>query len=176
MNFNIPKTITQGDRITWNEQIPGYKPNTDTLSCFVRGQKGNADLTATADGNSWKFDLSQAITNSFNPGKYKAQFVIFTGSDRHTLGTVDLEVLPSFEKITELDPRTDDEKELEEVTRAIAEVISGGVAEYYIGTRRVRYQDLQLLTDRQRELRQRIAIASGRIKPGGRNVGVSFKN
>jgi hypothetical protein len=101
---------------------------------------------------------------------------MFAGSGRHTLGTVDLEVLPSFENLTELDPRTDDEKELEEVTKAIAAVISGGVAEYYIGSRRVRYQDLQLLTDRQRELRQRIAIASGRIKPGGTNVGISFRN
>ena len=83
---------------------------------------------------------------------------------------------PSFEALTTLETRTVDEIELEQITLAIARLVSGAVAEYRIGDRMMRYQDLEQLTKRQRELRQRIAIASGIGKPGGRNVGVRFED
>ena len=107
------------------------------------------------------------------PGQYKTQFVIFSGSGRTTVGHTDLLVCPSFENLTEFDTRDEDEKELEAITRAIAKIASGGIAEYYIGTRRARYQDLDQLTRRQQYLRNRIARKK-RGGVGGRNVPVRF--
>ena len=152
--FNIPTQITQGDLITWSQELEGYNPVTDTLSCFIRGQSAVLDL----NGDGWDFEITSAQSANLTPGAYKTQFVIFSGSDRTTLGHTDLLVCLSFENLTEFDTRDSNEKELEAITKAIAQ-LSNGVAEYYIGDRRVRYQDLGELSKRQRELRNRIAMA-----------------
>lgn len=174
MSWNIPTQITQGDFITWSEELPDYNPATDTLSCFIRGQSA-LDLTGVANGTKWDFTLTSTQSDALIPSLYKTQFVIYAGgTNKTTLGSTDLVVCHSFENLTEFETRSADEIELEEITKAITKLSTGAVSEYEIGDRRMRYQDLDKLTARQRELRHRIAIASGRLKPGGRNVGVRF--
>lgn len=174
MKFNIPLQITQGDRVIWSEQVTEYNPGTDLLSCFIRGAYA-LDLTGVPNGNGWDFEIAESTSALLSPGFYQAQFVAFSaGAGRKTLGVVKLEVCPSFENLTELDTRTAEEKELEQLNIAIAK-LSDGVAEYYIGDRRVRYQDLGSLYERQKYLRNRIAKIKNRASIGGRNVGVRFE-
>ena len=173
ISWNIPQQITQGDLITWSQDKIGYNPATDTLNCFIRGNSA-LDLTGVSNGNGWDFEIASAQSANLIGGAYKTQFVILTASGgRTTLGHTDLLVCPSFENLTEFDTRDEDEKELEAITQAIGKIASGGIAEYYIGTRRARYQDLGELTKRQQYLRNRIAMKK-RGGIGGRNVGVRF--
>lgn len=173
--FNIPKQITQGDTVEWSEILNNYNTATDTLKCFIRGAS-SLDLTGVANGNQWDFYIDANQSALLTPGKYKTQFKIFEFSgENKTLGATELLVCPSFESLTEIEVRSADEIELEAVTQAIAKH-SNGIKEYWIGDRKMEYRDLNELYQRQRELRQRIAIASGRIKPGGKNVGVSFSS
>lgn len=174
--FNIPNQITQGDTVKWSETLDDYNPatNTNTLKCFIRGAT-KLDLEGVASDYGWDFTITSTQSEELTPGVYKTQFKIFafTGENK-TLGSTDLLVCQSFESLTELDTRSDDENELSLITQAITKLASGAVAEYYIGDRRMRYQDLEELTKRQAYLRKRIVIASGKIKAGGRNVGVRF--
>ena len=175
--FTIPTTFTQGDRVVWKQRLTGYNSATDTLTCFIRGQS-SLDLTAVGNpgySDEWDFEMNLAQSNSLVAGRYKAQFVLFSGNNRLTLGETEINVKPSFENLTELEVLDEDEKELQLLTIAIAKIASGGVAEYYIGTRRARYQDLSELTKRQAYLRSRIARKK-RGGVGGRNVGVSFQS
>ena len=175
--FNIPRQITQGDCITWKEKLDQYDPATDNLSCFIRGQNGALNLTATQSGDSWKFIIPEVSSATLAPGAYKVQLVIVTtAKGRQTLGETDLEVCPSFEDLTTFDARDADEIELEAITQAIAKLASGAVAEYEIGDRRMRYQDLDSLTRRQKYLRNRIAMAKNKGSVGGRNVGVRYSS
>jgi hypothetical protein len=176
IKFNIPTQITQGDRTSWWEHFPEHNPLTDTLSCFIRGQATALDLTAVGSVDGFEFTLSETSSMQLLPGNYQAQFVIYPSSGRLTLGKTKLTVLTSFEDLTELDVRSDDEKELEQITIAIAKLASGAVSEYRIGDRLVRYQDLTVLTQRQQYLRNRIAKAKNPKSIGGRNVGVRFSN
>ena len=172
--WNIPTQFTQGDTVSWYEHLPDYNPTTNTLSCFIRGQSASLDLTANGSSDGFEFTLS-STQSDVSAGKYHAQFVIFPSSGgRKALGIAHLQVLPGFENLTNLDPRTPDEIELEQITQAIIKLATGAVAEYEIGDRRMRYQDLDKLTRRQEYLRRRIAIASGKVSPGGRNIGVRF--
>ena len=172
--WNIPTQFTQGDRLSWYEHLSDYNPTVDTLSCFVRGQSGSLDLTASGTSDGFEFTVS-STQSDVSAGKYHAQFVIFpNGGGRKALGIAHLQIFPSFDNLTNIDPRTPDEIELEQITQAIIKLATGAVAEYEIGDRRMRYQDLDKLTQRQEYLRRRIAIASGKVRPGGRNVGVSF--
>lgn len=177
MIFNIPKQITQGDTVKWytlTEQFSPYKPYSDTLSCFIRGAVP-LDLVGVPNLKGWNFRITSVQSNTLTPGKYKTQFVLIELSgDKTTLGTTEITVLPSFENLTEIETRSADEIELELITNAIAKLKSGAVAEYRIGDRMMRYTDLGELTKRQQYLRTRVAIANGRLKPGGRNIGVRF--
>ena len=173
---NIPKSIIQGDRITWKQDKLGYDPNIDTMACFIRGQSNPIDLTGTPVADGWIFTLESAESSNFVPGKYKIQVVAFLPSGKETVGIYNFSVHPSFENITQLETRTPDEIELEDLNKAISKLASGAVAEYEIGDRKMRYQDLDKLTRRQEYLRRRIAIAQGRVKPGGRNIGVRYSN
>ena len=176
-NWTIPTQITQGDRITWKEKLDQYNPATDNLSCFIRGQNGSLDLTATPSGDGWEFIIPEVSSATLAPGAYKVQLVIVTAAKgRQTLGEAELEVCPSFEDLTTFDVRDADEIELEAITKAIATLAKGAVAEYYIGDRRMRYQDLGDLTKRQQYLRNRIAMSKNPNNVGGRNVGIRFSS
>jgi hypothetical protein len=151
--FNIPTQITQGDRASWWEHFPEHNPLTDTLTCFIRGRREASttvqatalDLTAVGSVDGFEFTLSETNSMQMTPGNYQAQFVIYPSSGRLTLGNTNLTVLSSFENLTQIDPRSDDEKELEQITAAIARLAGGAVSEYRIGDRLMRYQDLQRL-------------------------------
>ena len=180
--WNIPTQFTQGDRLSWREHLANFNPVSDVLKVFIVGQKNTLTVTGNGGVSGFEFSVSSTATQILQPGKYKAQFVIFEDflnletENKTTLGLTDLIVLPSFEGLTELETRTPDEIELEQITQAIAKLVSGAVAEYRIGDRMMRYQDLDALTRRQEYLRRRIAIANGKVSPGGRNVGVSFNS
>jgi hypothetical protein len=174
--FNIPRQFTQGDRVTWLEKIDGYNPTTDTLNLYVRGLNGLINAVGIPDGEEWLFDLTEAITGSLSPGNYKAQYTISSPtSGKKSFALINLVVLPNLENLTELDPRDEDEKELDLIAEAISKLSSGAVSEYEIGMRKVKYQDLKELVNRQSSLRLRIARKKN---PSlfGKNIGASFKN
>lgn len=158
--LNIPTQFYSGDRVSWWEH-PHGDPTTDILSCFIVGLENNLRLTAFGSSDGWEFNLPTEKSKTLLPGKYKAQLILYSGGDRKVIAQGNFTVLASFEDLTSLDPKSDDEKELELITKAIATVVSGGVSEYQIGTRRVRYSDLSELTKRQAYLRRRIAIKNG---------------
>ena len=123
--WTIPQKITQGDRITWTQNLDKFFPAVDILFCFIRGQS-SLDLTGVGNGFIWDFTITEAQSTTLLPGKYQTQFVIFaTGTGRQTLGSTDLIILPSFEALTELETRSPDEIELEQITTAIARLVSG---------------------------------------------------
>ena len=171
--FNIPKQITQGDTVSWSETLEDYNPATDTLKCFIRGQS-TLDLIGVSNGNQWDFTIDTNQSILIAAGKYNTQFVIEFGANKKALGITELFVCPSFENMTELETRSADEIELEEITKAILKLASGAVSEYWIGDRKLKYQDLQQLTKRQQYLRTRIAMKKNPRAIWGQNVGVRF--
>ena len=173
--FNIPKQITQGDTVSWSETLDEYNPATDTLKCFIRGQSA-LDLTGVSNGNQWDFTIDTNQSILLAAGKYNTQFVIEFSTNKKALGTTELLVCPSFENMSKLETRSPDEIELEEITKAILKLSSGAVSEYWIGDRKLRYQDLEQLTERQQYLRNRIAMRKNPSRIGGRNVGIKFSN
>jgi len=70
--------------------------------------------------------------------------------------------------------KSTDELELEAIERAISKMLSnGGVAEYQIKSRKMRYHSLDELYRQRDHLRIRVARRK-RSGVGGKNVGISF--
>ena len=71
--------------------------------------------------------------------------------------------------------KSSDEIELEAIEKAIARMLTnGGVAEYQIKSRKMRYHSLNELYQQRDRLRIRIARRKNRDSIGSKNVGVSF--
>ena len=71
--------------------------------------------------------------------------------------------------------KTADEIKLEAIEKAIAKMLTnGGVAEYQIKSRKMRYHSLDELYRQRDRLRLRIARRKNRGGIGGQNIGVSF--
>ena len=166
--------FVRGDRVTWHEKLNNFDNNSDALACFIRGQ-ADLDLTGVPNGDGWDFTITEAQSQTLVAGYYKAQFVIFgETAGRQTISTINIQVRPSLEHDGAIvDP---ERAELEEITRAIATLSRGGIAEYQIKGRRVTYHDLNTLVKRQEYLRRRLAIRAGKIKPGGTNQRIRFGN
>lgn len=172
--FNIPD-ITQGDRLEWFDDFPDLDGGVDTVSCFIRGA-GTLNLTAVPSDGRWMFQIAEAQSSALPAGKYQAQFTAFSpGFGRKTLGVKFFNVAADLATVNQpIDNRNSDEIELDKVREAIANALSGGVAEYYIGERRIRYHSLDELYKRERYLVQRVAKRKNKGSIGGRNVGVRF--
>ena len=71
--------------------------------------------------------------------------------------------------------KSSDEIELEAIEKAIAKMLTnGGVAEYQIKSRKMRYHSLDELYRQRDRLRIRIARRKNRAGIGGQNIGISF--
>lgn len=172
MTYNLPTSFVQGDYVEF--KILLEYTSSATVTVFIRGMSNPLDLTGVHDGsNGWDFQITETQSMAFDPGNYQIQLVVFD-PHRETLGVYPLHICPSFENQAEVDTRSPEEIELEQLNAAISALTSKNIAEYYIGIRRVRYHDLASLYDRQAYLRRRIARMKNKSSIGGCNVPVSF--
>ena len=170
--FNVPRIITTGDTISWNDNFPDLKSTDYTLTHLIRGTKSHLDVVSVPNNDGWVSAIASSASAALIPDRYWAQIVVFNDSERITLDTLELTVKPNFANLKNFDGRSDDEKELDAITQAIAVVAKGGVAEYEINGRRVRYRDMNELIRLRDRVRAR--IAKGQNKGKSKNCYVSF--
>lgn len=125
-----------------------------TLTYYIRFNRNNHGATAvgTAYGTGWEFTLSSATTDGFHAddtGYWQA--VATKAGEKHTLGAGQFQVDENLYYTgtpAAVDDRSQAQKDLDAVQAAIRSIISGGaVAEYTIGTRRLKKMEMaDLLT------------------------------
>ena len=184
--MKIPAIITQGDSVTWQDASaadnlgnPITAPSW-SLTWYIAGES-TLNVTSTQSGTGWQTSLSAAQTAALKAGEYYWQALAVNGSQRVTLGTGRLTIAPSIATATAgFDGRSQTEQDLAAVQAAIRARISGGaVAEYTIGSRRLRNEPMSELLALESRLKGMVAnesraqsIANGLGDP--RNVYVRF--
>lgn len=158
--MNFPARITEGDTVKWRDDAASDalgNPITSanwTLKYYFRFNRNNhgATATGTAYGQGWEFTLSATTTDGFHAddtGYWQA--VATKGSEAITLGAGQFQIdanLAYTGTPAAIDNRSQAQKDLDAVQAAIRAQISGGaVAEYSIGTRRLKKMEMaDLLT------------------------------
>lgn len=158
--MNFPARITEGDTVKWRDDA-----STDvfgnaitsadwTLKYYFRFNRNNhgATATGTAYGSGWEFTLSATTTEGFHAddtGYWQA--VATKGSEAITLGAGQFEIDANLAYVgtpAAFDNRSQAQKDLDAVQAAIRAIVSGGaVAEYSIGSRRLKKMEMtDLLT------------------------------
>ena len=154
--MNFPARITEGDTVKWRDDASTdvfgnaiSSPTGWTLTYYFRFDRNNHGATAvgTAYGQGWQFSLTAATTEGFHPddtGYWQA--VATKAGETVTLGSGQFEIdanLAYTGTPAAVDNRSQAQKDLDAVQAAIRSMISGGaVAEYSIGSRRLKKMEL----------------------------------
>jgi hypothetical protein len=153
---NFPARITEGDTVKWRDDASTdvfgnaiSSPTGWTLTYYFRFDRNNHGATAvgTAYGQGWQFSLTAATTEGFHPddtGYWQA--VATKAGETVTLGSGQFEIdanLAYTGTPAAVDNRSQAQKDLDAVQAAIRPRFSGGaVAEYTIGSRRLKKMEL----------------------------------
>ncbi len=162
----VPRKVTQGDDFNFSVEaftdgqgryisVPDW-----TFNFYVRGNSNNLDATSLG----YNFSINSATSKTLKPGRGQWQIIaVKTSTGEQT--TVDrgfIDVLPDL-SISGVDPRTQDEKDLEQVDSCIRQIIqTGGVVEFKIGTRSQRKYDLADLQRLRSSIKSRIIQAGAK--------------
>ena len=158
--MNIPAQIRAGDTVKWRDVAsadafgnPVSSGNGWALYYYLRTNTASegATVTGSAYGTGWEFSIAQGTTAAFDTGQWYWQAEARKSGEHITLGAGQLEVLAALSYAgspAAFDGRTQAQKDLDAVQAAIRAMISGGaVAEYTIGSRRLKKMEMaDLLT------------------------------
>jgi hypothetical protein len=147
---NIPAQIRAGDTVKWRDvasrDVFGNAVTSAawTLTYYLRTNTASegATVAGSAYGTGWEFTIAAGTSSGFDAGQWYWQAIATAGSEKLTLGAGQLEVLTALQYAGTpgaFDGRTQAQIDLDAVQAAIRAMVSGGaVAEYAIGTRRLK--------------------------------------
>jgi hypothetical protein len=162
---NIPATIRAGDTVKWRDDASvdafgaAVTSSTWTLTYYLRTNTASegATITGTAYGQGWELTIAAATSAGFDAGQWYWQAIATAGSEKLTLGAGQLEVLAALNYVGApgaFDGRSQAQQDLDAVQAAIRAMVSGGaVAEYTIGSRRLKKMPLTELLQLEAKLK-----------------------
>lgn len=173
--MKIPTQIRAGDTAKWRDvattDVLGNVISSSgwSLTYFLRSNAASEALTVVgqAYGTGWELVISAATSAAFEAGQWFWQAVAAAGSEKVTLGSGQLDVLPSLAytgTAAAFDGRCQARKDLDAVQAAMRAIIAGGaVAEYWIGTgaggRKLRRMSLTELIELESKLKADVVRA-----------------
>ncbi len=163
---DIPKTIIAGTTVEWVDEattagVDEVITSTDwTLEYYLRTNTASEGLTTTGtqyqNTTGWKFTITSTQSNELASGIYYWAARAFKSGKVFEIGNGQLEVKQSLQYSgtpSAIDNRTQAEKDLETVQAAIRTLTEDKAAEYSIGNRRFKRQDLATLITRESQLK-----------------------
>jgi hypothetical protein len=165
---NIPAQIRAGDTVKWRDDAAAdtlgnaVTSGTWTLTYYLRTNTASegATVVGTAYGQGWELTIAAATSAGFDAGQWFWQAIATAGSEKLTLGAGQLEVLAALNYTGTpgaFDGRSQAEKDLAAVQSAMRSIISGGaVAEYTIGSRRLKKMEMADLITLESKLKSEV--------------------
>ncbi|MFZ9336517.1 MAG: hypothetical protein ACO248_11650 [Burkholderiaceae bacterium] len=168
--MNIPAQIRAGDTVTWRDEAardvfgnPIGSGNGWTLTYYFRFNRNNhgATVVGTAYGQGWEFSLTAATTEGFHAddtGYWQA--VATKAGETVTLGSGQFQIEANLAYVgtpAAFDNRSQAQKDLDAVQAAMRAIVSGGaVAEYTIGSRRLKKMEMADLIQLESKLKAEV--------------------
>lgn len=166
--MNIPAQIRAGDTVTWRDEAArdnlgnAIDSSSWTLTYYLRTNTASegATVAGTAYSSGWTFTISATTSGGFDAGQWYWQALATAGSEKLTLGAGQLEVLAGLNYTGTpgaFDGRSQAQKDLDAVQAAMRAMISGGaVAEYSIGSRRLKKMEMADLIQLEAKLKAEV--------------------
>ena len=162
-----PSSITAGNSASWLLTFSDYPASAGgAITFYLLNATHAIDFTTSASGDSHLVDLSAAATALYTAGDYKYTALISDGTDRYTVDTGNITILPDPSTLTTYDGRTHAEITLAYVDAVIEGKATKDVLRYTIGGRELWKNSWKELL----ELRSyyRAEVASEQAKAAGK--------
>lgn len=159
--MNIPAQIRAGDTVAWRDEATRdtlgnpIDGSNHGLTYYLRTNHNHQGATVagvtvpgTPSGTGWTFTIAKTTTDGFvaDTWYWQAVATATVGGAVTTIGAGQLQVLAGLDytgQPSAFDGRTQAQKDLDAVQSAVRAMISGGaVAEYSIGSRRLKKMEL----------------------------------
>jgi len=139
-----PASVTAGDRWQWDrEDLSDYPASSWTLSYALTKVDKLITLTATANGDYHRIDVTAVVTADYPAGKYHWQAYVTNGSDRRSIGAGTLEIKPNLALQTQgYDARSFAEQRVDQLEKALM-ARDPAIAAYTVAGRTVQYHSMQ---------------------------------
>lgn len=137
-----PEIIRAGDTLTWSKSIPDYPASTYTLKYRLIKASTALAITASADGTDYLVSVAASVTAAYAAGDYQWTSWVETSTERYTIGSGRMTVLPNPAVVAAYDTRGSARSIYEKLLAAYHEKIDseqGYVQEYDIAGRRMRF-------------------------------------
>lgn len=166
--MKIPAQIRAGDTVKWRDDAARdnlgnpIDSGSWTLTYYLRTNTASegATVVGVPFGQGWELTIAAATSAGFDAGQWFWQAVATSGSDSVTLGAGQLEVLPALNysgQPAAFDGRTQAQKDLDAVQAAVRAMVAGGaVAEYSIGSRRLKKMEMADLLQLESKLKAEV--------------------
>jgi len=144
-----PDSVTAGDYIQWTQSFGDYRATDGwVLSYVLVNATSKITITATTYNiTDFLVTVPAATSASWTAGKYKWQAYATLGTQRYTIRSGEMEVLPNFSAASTLDTRTHVKKVLDAIEAVIENRASLDQQSYEIeGRKLVRMTIDDLLT------------------------------
>jgi hypothetical protein len=167
---NIPAQIRAGDTVKWRDDAAADTLGNAVTSAsygltyYLRTNSTHegATVVGVAYGSGWEFTITAATSDGFDAGQWFWQAVATAtvGGEVTTLGAGQLTVQPGLDytgQPSAFDGRSQAEKDLAAVQSAMRAIIAGGaVAEYTIGSRRLKKMEMADLITLESKLKSEV--------------------
>lgn len=144
-----PTSITAGDTLTWQKSLADYPAPTWVLKYRLVNAAGKIDITAAASGSDHLVSVSASTCAGYAAGHYTWTAWVETATERATVGSGTINVLPNLAVQTAFDARSDAAIIVDQLMAAYKTYTAsqGNVAEYEIAGRRMKYRSSAEILD-----------------------------
>jgi hypothetical protein len=151
---NIPAQIRAGDTVKWRDDAStdvfgnAVTSSSWTLTYYLRTNTASegATVVGAAYGQGWEVTIAASTSAGFDAGQWYWQAIATAGAEKLTLGSGQLEVLAALQYAGTpgaFDGRSQAQQDLDAVQGAIRSIVAGGaVAEYTIGSRKLKKMEM----------------------------------
>ena len=148
--MEIPLTITAGDTLNFTDTASDYPASAGwAITYTLLNASAKITLTSSADGDDHEVAVAAATTADYTAGEYKWTATVSDGTDRYTLDTGTVEVLPDPVEQDTYDGRTFAEISLENIEAVLQNKASADNYSYSIAGRSLsKYSWDELITAR----------------------------
>lgn len=96
MALNIPKEFRAGDSLKFTDSVKNYEAPTWTLHYALFNGDLSLNFSSTASGSDHDINVAPSATQSWPKGEYRWQAYVTDGTDRFTVGSGLINVLPNL--------------------------------------------------------------------------------
>ena len=104
--YGEPDFLRSGDSLTWKRALSDYPATVWTLTYSFLSSAAKITITASASGTDHLVDVAPATSAAYTAGWYDWTAQVTDGTDRHTVDTGRMQVLPDLEAATTYDNRS----------------------------------------------------------------------